>query len=39
MAKGFDKKTLGVMYWSKISNEERDTIEIKAKFNDNLEFN
>jgi len=39
ITRGLDKKTLGVMYWSKISDEERDIVEIKAKFNDNLEFN
>ena len=38
ITEGLDRKTLGIMYWSKISDEERDTVEIKVKFNNNLEF-
>ena len=35
ITKGLDRKTLGVMYWSKDESGE----EVKAKFNDNWEFN
>jgi len=32
---GYDRKTIGVMYWSK----DKDGKEVKPKFNNNLEFN
>jgi len=34
ITKGMDRKTLGVMYWSK----DKKGNQIKAKFNNNLEF-
>ena len=38
ITKGMDRKTLGVMYWSKMSNIERSTVLSKARFNDGLNF-
>jgi hypothetical protein len=38
ITKGLDRKTLGVMYWSIMSEEERKNARYKAKFNNNLEF-
>lgn len=35
---GMERKTLGVMYWSKMSNEEASMPRTKAKFNNNLMF-
>ena len=37
ITKGMDRKTLGVMYWSIMSEEDKKTA-IKAQFNNNLEF-
>ena len=37
ITKGMDRKTLGVMYWSIMTEEDKKTA-IKAKFNNNLEF-
>ena len=37
ITKGMDRKTLGVMYWSVMTDEDKKTA-IKAKFNNNLEF-
>jgi len=38
ITKGFDRKTLGVMYWSVMSEEEKKVARIKAKFKYDLEF-
>tara|TARA_R110000765_G_scaffold80379_3_gene157787 strand:- start:184 stop:819 length:636 start_codon:yes stop_codon:yes gene_type:complete len=38
ITKGLDRKTLGVMYWSKLSEEQVNTPKVKAKFNDDLIF-
>lgn len=37
ITKGLDRKTLGVMFWSKIKEEDKQ-IKTKPKFNNNLEF-
>ena len=37
ITKGMNRKTLGVMYWSVMTEEDKKTA-IKAKFNNNLEF-
>ena len=37
ITKGMDRKTLGVMYWSIMTEEDKRTA-IKAQFNNNLEF-
>ena len=37
ITKGMDRKTLGIMYWSIMTEEDKKTA-IKAKFNNNLEF-
>ena len=37
ITRGMDRKTLGVMYWSKMTDEDKKTA-VKAKFNNNLEF-
>jgi len=38
ITKGMDRKTLGVMYWSIMSEEEQKVARVKAKFNNSLEF-
>jgi len=38
ITKGFNRKTLGVMYWSVITDEEKKTARTKAKFKYDLEF-
>lgn len=38
ITKGMDRKTLGVMYWSKISQKDMDRLSTRAKFSDSLEF-
>ena len=38
ITKGLDRKTLGVMYWSKLSKEDKTKEFVKAKFNNNLNF-
>tara|TARA_R100001377_G_scaffold75574_1_gene52184 strand:+ start:13565 stop:14215 length:651 start_codon:yes stop_codon:yes gene_type:complete len=38
ITKGMDRKTLGVMYWSKMSEEDKSREKIKAKFNSTLKF-
>ena len=38
ITKGYDRKTLGVMYWSIMTEEEKITARVKARFNYNLEF-
>ena len=35
---GLERKTLGVMYWSKMSEREMSEARVKAKFNNNLVF-
>ena len=35
---GMDRKTLGVMYWSKMTEQEKSIARVKAEFNDNLDF-
>ena len=35
---GLERKTLGVMYWSKMSDSEILEARVKAKFNNNLKF-
>ena len=35
---GFDRKTLGVMYWSVMTKEEKAAARVKAKFRYDLEF-
>ena len=35
---GMDRKTLGVMYWSKMTEQEKATARVTAKFNNNLAF-
>ena len=38
ITKGLNRKTLGVMYWSVITEEEKKTARTKAKFKYDLEF-
>jgi hypothetical protein len=38
ITKGMDRKTLGVMYWSKLQEEDLSREYVKAKFNNNLIF-
>ena len=38
ITKGMDRKTLGVMFWSKIAEEDKSKEKIKARFNNNLIF-
>ena len=38
ITKGLDRKTLGVMYWSKMTEEDKKNTRTKAKFNFDLEF-
>tara|TARA_R110000824_G_scaffold43928_6_gene128212 strand:- start:12649 stop:13311 length:663 start_codon:yes stop_codon:yes gene_type:complete len=38
ITEGFDRNTLGVMYWSKMTEEDKKTARVKAKFKRNLEF-
>jgi hypothetical protein len=33
-----DRKTLGVMFWSKMTEEDKKKDKIKARFNNNLQF-
>jgi hypothetical protein len=33
-----DRKTLGVMYWSVMGEEEKASARLKAEFNKNLDF-
>ena len=37
ITKGMDRKTLGIMYWSIMTEEDKKTA-VKAQFNNNLEF-
>ena len=32
ISKGFDRKTLGVMFWSKMSDEDAEKVNVKAQF-------
>ena len=38
ITKGLDRKTLGVMYWSKLSEQDMTTPKVKAQFNNDLTF-
>ena len=38
ITKGLDRKTLGVMYWSLMTEEDKKTARVKAKFRYDLEF-
>jgi hypothetical protein len=38
ITKGFNRKALGVMYWSEMSEEDKKTARVKAKFKYDLEF-
>ena len=38
ITKGMDRKTIGVMYWSKMSEEDKTREKIKARFNNTLKF-
>ena len=38
ISKGMDRKTLGLMYWSVMGEEEKASARLKAKFNKNLDF-
>lgn len=35
---GMDRKTLGVMFWSKMSEEDKKREKVKARFNNSLQF-
>jgi hypothetical protein len=39
ITKGLDRKVLGVMFWSIMSEDQLKTARVKAKFNNNLKFN
>ena len=38
ISKGLDRKALGVMYWSKLSEQDKAKTFVKAQFNNNLPF-
>ena len=38
ITKGFDRKTLGVMYWSTMTESDRENARVKARFRYDLEF-
>ena len=38
ITKGMDRKTLGVMYWSKMTDEDKSREKVRAKFCDTLKF-
>lgn len=38
ITKGLDRKTLGVMYWSKLNEKDKSKDFVKAQFNNNLKF-
>lgn len=38
ITRGMDRKTLGVMFWSKMTDEDRKREKIKARFNNSLQF-
>ena len=38
ITKGMDRKTLGVMFWSKMTEEDKSRKKVKARFNNNLKF-
>ena len=38
ITRGMDRKTVGLMYWSKMTDEDKKKEKIKAKFNDTLNF-
>ena len=39
ITKGKDRKTLGVMFWSKMTEEDKTREKVKARFNNSLKFN
>ena len=38
ITKGMDRKTLGVMFWSKMTEKDKSREKVKAQFNNNLDF-
>ena len=38
ITKGMDRKTVGLMYWSKMTEEDKKKEKVKAKFNNTLKF-
>ena len=38
ITKGMDRKTLGVMFWSKMTEEDKSREKARAQFNNNLKF-
>ena len=38
ITKGMDRKTLGVMFWSKMTEEDKSRKKVKARFNNDLKF-
>ena len=38
ITKGMNRKTLGVMYWSVMTEDDKKTARVRAKFNNDLEF-
>ena len=38
ITKGMDRKTVGLMFWSKMTEEDMLKEKVKAKFNNNLKF-
>jgi hypothetical protein len=38
ITRGLERKTLGVMYWSKMSQQDQKAARVKAKFNNDLDF-
>ena len=38
ITRGMDRKTVGLMYWSKMTDEDKKKEKIKARFNDTLNF-
>ena len=38
ITRGMDRKTAGLMYWSKMTDEDKKKEKIKARFNDTLNF-
>jgi hypothetical protein len=38
ITKGMNRKTVGLMYWSKIAEEDKKKEKVKAKFNNTLKF-
>lgn len=38
ITKGMDRKTVGMMFWSKMTEEDKKKEKVKARFNNNLKF-